>query len=186
MFDSCQSLQHSSIPSLSEDGPLRGGKWSQAAVFSINSSRNPPTSCTGFSDPSREKQEEVAGEIMFLLDSGYCLPGSDTPPQLTKVLSDPPWSLRRAARGFVSDTLDVYSWSPGSQENFISPPPICVLRTTHPPPLYPRSEARHTLLQRQGVHFSSHTFQEYAGLPLHSCGQQSLGSLNPPLLGHSL
>lgn len=123
MFDSCQSLQHSSIPSLSEDGPLRGGKWSQAAVFSINSSRNPPTSCTGFSDPSREKQEEVAGEIMFLLDSGYCLPGSDTPPQLTKVLSDPPWSLRRAARGFVSDTLDVYSWSPGSQENFISPPP---------------------------------------------------------------
>lgn len=59
---------------------------------------------------------------MFPQDSGYCLPGSYTPPQLTKVLSDPPWSLRRAARGFVSATLDVYSWSPGSQENFISSP----------------------------------------------------------------
>lgn len=77
---------------------------------------------------------------MFLQESGYCLPGSNTPPQLTKVLSDPPWSLRRAARGFVSATLDVYSWSPGSQKSFIASP-IFVLPTTHPPALV--SQLRH-------------------------------------------
>lgn len=108
-----------------------GGEWSQAAVFSINLSRNPPTSCTGFSDPSREEQEEVARGIIFLQDSCYCLPGSDTPTQLTKVLSDPPWSLRRAARGFVSAPLDVYSWSPGSQESFTSSRSSC---PPHDPP----------------------------------------------------
>lgn len=123
-------------------GRCGGGKWSQAAVFSINSSRIPPTSCTGFRDPSRE-EEEAASEIFLLQDSGYCLPGSDPP--------DPPLNLRRAARGFVPAPLDVYFWSPTPRR--VSPPLslILALPTLHPPPpVYPSSEAHQAWLQKQG------------------------------------
>lgn len=137
-------------------GRCGGGKWSQAAVFSINSNRNPPTSCTGFSDPSRE-EEEAAGEILFLQGSGYCLPGSDPPTQLTKVPSDPPLNLRRAARGFVPAPLDVYSWSPAPRR--VSPS-LPNLSPPHAPPSSPwilaLRHTRHDCKGREGREYISH------------------------------